>query len=297
MIESIDIEGFRGIKRTKEPIPLSDFTLLVGRNNSGKTSVLEALYALYDGTDPVLGNNRSNVIKHLHSGNSLAYRYSGSGSIEIIKDNQSFKQKVGDRVSANNNIGRSHDALYYPPSFKSLENIYSNLQSMREDIEKDGIHIKVTELLNQSINDEYTEIYLETLEMRKQPPDGNQFYVDVKDLGDGILRAIPVYLMVETIEPELFLWDDIDTSLHPGLTRDLIEWLAQKDTQFVGATHSIDVLSALIDIQPETDVSIVQLSKSGDDVLEHTELDLDELELMMENAGHDPRFMTNKLEL
>lgn len=168
---------------------------------------------------------------------------------------------------------------------------------MREDIEKEGIHIKVAEFLNQSINDEYTEIYLETLEMRKQPPDGSQFYVDVEDLGDGILRAIPVYLMVEALEPELFLWDDIDTSLHPGLTRDLIEWLAEKDTQFVGATHSIDVLSALIDIQPETDVSIVQLSKTGDDVLKHKKLDLDELELMMENAGHDPRFMTDELEL
>lgn len=297
MIESIDIEGFRGIKRTREPIPLSDFTILVGRNNSGKTSVLEALYLPHKGNDPLLRQRRSAVLKELHSGNSLAYRYTGEGTIEIQKDGQSFDYQVKSSVQTSGVIGKSHDVLYYPPSFKALERIYSGLQSMREDIEKEGIHVKVTELLNQSINDDYTEIYLETLEMRKQPTEDSQFYVNVKDLGDGILRAIPVYLMVETIEPELFLWDDMDTSLHPGLTRDLIGWLAQKGTQFVGATHSIDVLSALIDIQPETDVSIIQLSKNGDDVLEHTKLDLDELELMMENAGHDPRFMTSKLEL
>lgn len=297
MIKSIDIRGFRGIKSCEGPIPLSDFNILVGRNNSGKTSVLESLYTVHSGNDPVLNLGRSNFIQRLHSGKSLSYRYSGDGQIVIEKNNTTYKQNVGSRVAQNRNIGRSEDAIYYPPSFKILNRIYDGLQGKRDAIEKEGNHVKVAELINQCVNDQYTEIYLETLEMRKQPPEGSQFYVDIKDLGDGVLRAIPVFLMVETIEPEIFLWDDIDTSLHPGLTRKLIEWLVEKETQFVGATHSLDVLSALIDIQPDADVSIIQLSKSGSDIVKHQHLDLDELELMMENAGHDPRFLMDELEI
>jgi len=297
MIESIKIDGFRGIRKSEKPIHLSDFTLLIGRNNSGKTSVLEALYGVFSGRDAITNQHRSPLIRNLHSNKSLSYRYSGEGTIQIEKENQTFDRPVQDNISEHTGIGNTDDVLYYPPSFKSLDNIYEGLQKKREEIEKKGSHVKVAELMNQHINDEYTEIYLETLEMRKNPPDSQQFYVDIKDLGDGILRAIPVYLMIEAVEPELFLWDDITTSLHPGLTRGLIEWLAERDTQFVGATHSIDLLSALIDIQPDTDVSVIQLSKSADDVLSHTELDLEELELMMENAGHDPRFMSDEFDL
>lgn len=302
MINSIDIEGFRGIRSTETPIELSEFTILLGRNNSGKTTVLEALYSVFSRGDPFLGDtsdrlSRSRVIRRLHDDRSLSYRYSGDGEITIVKGSEKHVQNVAGTVKPSKDIGQLEDAIYYPPSFKSLELMYSRLQDMRTRIEKDGTHITVAELVNRCVSDEYTEIYLETLEMRKKPPDGDQFYISIKDLGDGVLRAIPAYLMVETADPELFLWDDIDTSLHPGLTRELLQWLVQKDTQFVGATHSIDVLSTLIDIQPDADVSVIQLNKSSDDVLRHQQLDLEELELMMENAGHDPRFMTSKLEL
>ena len=297
MIDWVNIEGFRGIKRSESKIPLTDFTIIVGKNNSGKTSVLESLYSVYHGSDKLFGNWHSDVIKNLHSGKKLAYRYSGEGVIELAKDGNGYQQSVNGSVATNRNIGDSSDVIYYPPSFKSLNKILSRLQGMRDEIERRGAHIDVAEFINGCIDDEYTEIYLETLEMRKKPLDGQQFYVDINDLGDGVVRAIPVYLLVETLEPELFLWDDITTSLHPGLMRNVIEWLAQKDTQFVGATHSIDVLSTLIDIQPDTEVSVIQLTKSGDDVLKHNALSLEELELMMENAGHDPRFMVDELEL
>ncbi|MHC1575632.1 MAG: AAA family ATPase [Candidatus Methanogasteraceae archaeon] len=43
-ISEIDVEEFRGIKRCKKPIKLSKFNVLIGKNNSGKSSLLEALY-------------------------------------------------------------------------------------------------------------------------------------------------------------------------------------------------------------------------------------------------------------
>ncbi|KCZ48464.1 ATP-dependent endonuclease [Hyphomonas sp. CY54-11-8] len=44
-IHAIEIEGFRGIRRGK--VTLGDFTVLIGPNNSGKTTVIEALALLF----------------------------------------------------------------------------------------------------------------------------------------------------------------------------------------------------------------------------------------------------------
>ncbi len=46
IVKDLDIKEFRGIKSCKRPIEFSKFTVLIGRNNSGKTTVLEALSLL-----------------------------------------------------------------------------------------------------------------------------------------------------------------------------------------------------------------------------------------------------------
>ncbi len=51
MIHSIEIDGYRGFDRF-EMNDLGLVNLLVGRNNSGKTSVLEAIYLLTSKGDP-----------------------------------------------------------------------------------------------------------------------------------------------------------------------------------------------------------------------------------------------------
>ena len=51
MIHSIEIEGYRGFDRF-EMADLGLINLLVGGNNSGKTSVLEAIYLLTSRGDP-----------------------------------------------------------------------------------------------------------------------------------------------------------------------------------------------------------------------------------------------------
>jgi hypothetical protein len=51
MISSIRIEGYRGLERF-EMSGLGRVNLLVGTNNSGKTSVLEAIYLLASAGDP-----------------------------------------------------------------------------------------------------------------------------------------------------------------------------------------------------------------------------------------------------
>ena len=51
MFHSLDIDGYRGLSRF-EMSGLGRINLLVGKNNSGKTSVLEALHILSAAGDP-----------------------------------------------------------------------------------------------------------------------------------------------------------------------------------------------------------------------------------------------------
>jgi predicted ATPase len=51
MISNLSIKGFKGFERLDIPC-LSRITLLGGRNNVGKTSILEALFMFYDRLDP-----------------------------------------------------------------------------------------------------------------------------------------------------------------------------------------------------------------------------------------------------
>jgi len=89
LIRAIDIQGFRGIRRLSKPIELSSFNVLVGRNNVGKTAILEALYMLtmpfrelLERSIPPYNESPKATIENLHGGpSSLVYGYSGEARI------------------------------------------------------------------------------------------------------------------------------------------------------------------------------------------------------------------------
>ena len=54
MIKKIDIKGFKSFDSVS--LELNNFTLLAGRNSMGKTSVIQAVFAmLQDGNNPFRG--------------------------------------------------------------------------------------------------------------------------------------------------------------------------------------------------------------------------------------------------
>lgn len=58
---------------------------------------------------------------------------------------------------------------------------------------KQGSHVKVAKLISKCIEDEFTEIYLDTVKLRKELPNGNVFYIHLDDLGDGIKKSCKSY--------------------------------------------------------------------------------------------------------
>jgi len=330
LIESIEISEFRGIRKLKSPLNLTSFNVLIGRNNVGKSAVLEALYFL---TRPHLETvypywkNIFSFIAGLHGGSSsLIYGYAGEAvlkyslrhkssvrRVRIVINRNGLKSLTIDEVEADpskyvkflNSLGLSVDtnilALYIPNN-SSAYSVISRFMLKDEVwsyIEKRGLHSKVVkELLAPALYDRFTEVTIKKnkLCIRKEVSETiGPLYIDVNSLGEGVKRCILAYLAIEYLNPRVVLWDDIEVAVHPSLLETMLKWLANSGRQVVLTTHSIDVLHTLTRIQPK-DLKVIVLKKSREDVVQHQSLTLDEVEDLFE-SGIDLRKIIEELKL
>jgi len=321
-VSQVDIREFRGIRSCKKPLEFSKFTVLVGRNNSGKSAVLEALSLLPRPKDVLYpwGETRENFLAKLHGGrSSLVYGYSGSARIEYtindhawvleLTDSGVMSLKVGEELVDNIadadlasllEIGADdlRSCVFFLPHLYREMTIALDreVKNLKNRIVKDKVNIRVAREVSKCVDDEYTEVLWEEegLSLRKQLPDG-AFYIKIDDLGDGLRKAVRVMLLLEVTQPKLVLWDDFEASAHPSLVKMLLEWLSSKDWQVVIATHSIDVLCGLLEVGLK-DATVLQFKKSPQDELIGEKLTLDELEDVI-HANHDPRLLVDALGL
>jgi hypothetical protein len=302
-VTELSIENFRGIAECAEPIPLGGPTILIGRNNAGKTSLLEALYLLKGQTDPVLGERRYARVAGAH-GRRLAHQYTGASTITATTEKSEVVATVDpngvettvDGAGRRDRAETNHQFDVVDETFSLLfdtETPHSKhtdaLAEQFDEIQASGIHAGVAEFVGESVGERFTEVLFDRGEIRKAPADGTPFMLDLDDLGRGVVKTIPVYTAVELLEPTLTLWDDVESSLHPTLTEDLIQWLVDSPTQAVVSTHSLDVVTAALqaDAEQMTFLSV----KSEDGTLHTREFSHEELRRTIENAGHDPRYL------
>ncbi len=111
IVKNLRIKEFRGIKSCKRPIELSNFTVLIGRNNSGKSTILEALSLLPSPqtSEYITGRNKIDFIRDLHNQwkspkdrpinyKSLIYQYAGTSTIEYNRiDNKVYNILINER--------------------------------------------------------------------------------------------------------------------------------------------------------------------------------------------------------
>lgn len=332
-MKNMKIQEFRGIKDCDKPLNFAEFTVLIGRNNSGKSTVLEALSLL-----PVphlyglryYGNiKRIDILREIHGGvSSMVYNYSGKAIIEYTIRKEAWVITVADdghvflQIRGLQGIdARTHPAsavakvlgksktkieneldrmVFFIPNDTSIMNRLAEALSSerhRNFVFKTGAHARVAkELINECVDDKYTEIlFAPELSARKELPNGEIQYIKIRDLGDGIEKVALLVLWIDALNPDLILWDDFEGSAHPSLTRLILDWLRKKKCQIVLSTHSIDVLGILLDVRP-TDVRVMQLKKTREDTLIHQDLTLEELESLIE-ANQDPRNLVDLLGL
>ena len=307
LITSVDLREFRGIRACKEPIRLGRFTILIGRNNSGKTSVLEAIALLppCDFDNEIrfvpLGWTWRQFMNAIHSGvPSLVYGYTGKGEIRYTVRGEELRLPLSEarpsweatksEVARLLEVGEDElgtSVLLLPNSTVFLARLADGLRKEGEwaKVEKSGANTAVVrDLISRAVRDRFTEatVRFNSIVLRKELPDGRVIYVKTADLGNGVERILLYGLWLETYKPKVILWDDIEASAHPGLIEAVLEWLASRDWQVILTTHSYDVLDRLAAVGPE-DATVVVLKKGPDDILEPRYLGLDELREMLES--------------
>ena len=317
-VRSLNIKEFRGIKDCEKALKFSNFTVLIGKNNAGKSSVLEALSLLPDPNvyDYITRTSKVNNLQHLHQGSrkDLLYLYAGrsdlqfgirtsSASIEISEneiqtywDTQqfNFETKFEQMYGIPKNK-LSEMVLFIPFTTNILSEIERRMVSLKELIMKKGYHIELAKFLNKCVNDVYSElVFLEPLSLRKIYPD-NKVYLQLKDLGTGAEKVIKIMALFEVLSPHLILIDDFEAGFHPTMTKLFLRWLKDKQWQTIISTHSLDVLYHLIDIKLK-DTTILQIKKSNEDILSYEIITLEELEDLLD-ANTDPRLLPDKLGL
>lgn len=319
-VRQVDISEFRGIRKCSEPITFTRFTVLIGRNDSGKSAILEVLSLL---PHPMLNVpfkadvTRLDFIRQLHSEKPLVYGYSGAATVIYTIDDEKWTLQLDSLHNAGFSLENESKIDYFdlakrlklepkdmekrvvflPNDTEIIKELDSKLMDLKNDIMKLGVHVSTARDISECVDDRFTEILLESkeLSMRKELPDGNVFYIQLADLGDGIKKAVKFMLLLEVLKPKIVLLDDFEAAVHPGLLKLLLKWLSTKDWQVVLSTHSIDVLYRLLDIRPD-DLSVVQFRKTEDDILLHESLSFDDLEGLID-ANQDPRLLVDALRL
>ena len=317
-VRSLNIKEFRGIKACDKALKFSNFTVLIGKNNAGKSSILEALSLLPEPNirDYFTQKRKLNNLKDLHQGSlkDLLYLYAGTSTLQFGIESSTATIEISEtdtRTFWNNketSIGAEISKMYEFPQKKIpdmvlfvpfttsiLIDLENRMKALKELIMKKGYHIKLANFLNECVNDVYSElVFLEPISLRKVYPD-NKVYLKLKDLGSGAEKLIKIMALFEVLSPKLIIIDDFEAGFHPTMIKLFLKWLKKKKWQIIVSTHSIDVLYHLVEIKP-IDTRILQLNKSNEDILSHEVLTLDELEDLID-ANTDPRLLLDALRL
>lgn len=320
MFKSIDFKEFCGVRTCKKPVKLHRFTVLIGPNNSGKTTLLSGLFLFpYAWTSlelPLLPYSKPLFLeKFLHRNiRSLVYRYSGNGQVSCVFQNKELRlevypNRIGDmwlktdegektiaqpRIDTLKRLFRDKKIMSYtiliPNSDFFREELEIALVDRWEDVEKTGAHIRlVRDLVSKVVEDKLTEVSLKRSELvvRKELPWDDVAHIELRHMGDGIKRFLTNALWLEAIKPKVVLWDDLEASAHPSLIKEVIEWLDSHNWQVVLSTHSIDVLHEIVLAEPKDSI-VLALRKLPDDTLTYREYTLEELGRLFE-SGQDIR--------
>ncbi|KKM91397.1 hypothetical protein LCGC14_1228950 [marine sediment metagenome] len=317
-VRSLNIKEFRGIKACDKALKFSNFTILIGKNNAGKSSILEALSLLPEPNirDYISLQTKIDNLGHLHNGSlkDLLYLYAGTSNLQFGIESSSAVIQIsefdtsaswdGRNTSIGTKIAEIYDlqqdslpemVLFVPFTTNILRDLENRLKVLKELIMKKGYHIKLANFLNECVNDVYSElVFLEPISLRKVYPD-NKVYLKLKDLGSGAEKLIKIMALFEVLSPKLILLDDFEAGFHPTMIKLFLKWLKEKKWQTIISTHSIDVLYHLVDIKPP-DTTILQLHKSNEDILSHEIITLEELEDLLD-ANTDPRLLLDVLRL
>lgn len=301
MLKSLSIQNFRQFRDLKIE-RLNRINLIAGKNNSGKTAVLEALYLLFVHGDAI--QNFPAAFRSHHPSTQddfesfwmwLPYQRDLKNSIHISADGeQNFLYTVQLQSDSNNdvlvfNYHNSSGQLFVrkmggikPASILQWPkvSIFSTWPSSpTEDAEqfnriaaKRGGRQRLTELL-QTVEPNLHE--LQYLKLGTQPlvyaDVGMNDLIPITQLGQGFVRLLRIFSEALLAESKIILIDEIENGIGYRAQVDLWRGLAastrQDDIQIFATTHSYECIQAAHEVfstSEQYDFALHRLERTDD---------------------------------
>lgn len=286
MLTDIHIENFRGFADLKLE-GLSRVNLLVGKNNSGKTSLLEAIALIADPLklQSLPGMFRANP-KAVQDRffNWLIKNGASNATLSADTGGQFIKLQHKNQPPLLPSRGGSYSSYSLPNEFMVLVGtaaapLRTSALSTSLNTPEDMI-ATFAEAVRAPESERQMEELLRSLDKRIRTvrldyANGNPFIaVDVglgeriplANAGDGICRLVSIFSELLGQRPQVLFIDEIENGIHhtalPKLWQGIAEAAERLDVQVFATTHSGECLAAAHEVfseRPEYGLSVIQL--------------------------------------
>jgi len=226
----------------KNDKPLS-IVVLAGVNGSGKTSILQCLYSLWNNMSiDVLYNNECLNISHKD------YNFIHADGVIGVENEKRF-----------NAFREYNKSKIFFSTSKSLKDIKKFLPKYIESMIYDkGLapfdsYKKVTEYINEILKDLTLQIEFDSRDGEgnlffRNKNGGDKFAIDTLSTGEKTLLSKVLYLHLDDIRDKIILIDEPELSLHPSWQNRVLKiyenFAKQNNCQIIIATHSPHIIGS-----------------------------------------------------
>jgi hypothetical protein len=324
VIHRLGLRNFKGV--VEGEAELDKLTILVGPNNSGKTTILEALFLApnplrqvpyvpttavqllleYHKTLSETGYTfllnkyiANNMVIKVDDLELLFTKINGSGiPVKVTYLSQSGETGILDLgylrpdgdVEVRSNVQIADNTLLLSTKLAKFAHEY--LQSRWIEILNTRAPALISREVSRFVSEEYVNVTAEpfmagSMTFYAMLADGTR--IRLSDLGAGVHLYVVNRLLYEHYRPDVVLWDDLETHFNPRLLTHVAEWFAdlvEEGKQVIVSTHSLEVVETLTAFVEDAAVLLTSLR---DGKLKVRKLGPKELEEWAK-AGIDPRY-------
>ncbi|WP_333738345.1 ATP-dependent nuclease [Streptomyces sp. IBSBF 2806] len=275
---SIRVENFRSIADSGT-LPLGPITLIIGRNNTGKSSLLRAMYLLQEGSD-----FRDSDIRVGEESSQILLSYQGNLSLPVLRNAQvagglaekhiqiTLANGEAQRHAVQDNSGyiialapgKAPGNLIYPVFAGRVQRISEgqiDRESMLAVWPHDGnIVARVAALATAQFAEavQFRQLCRDVLgfEINVIPGNHGQHLgmqvdrfnsINIESMGTGVAAVLNLIVSLCGARGKLFLIEELENDLHPYALKALLDAIltASEFNQFIISTHSSIVLTKL----------------------------------------------------
>lgn len=261
MIDHLDIKGFLTFEELQIPT-LKRVNLIAGRNNSGKTALLEAIRILTaEGSSVEVSSvfneiltSRGTLIKGLDdSYQSLQHRnisfeevLFSINDIELLSpDFDGYRLRFTNNNKFYLSISADSSLSKQPTIFVPFQSEFIKLNELWENIALTPKEDEVIKILQESIEPNLLRFNIGQNEVKVRL-NGTDSPIPLSTLGDGVKRILLIALSLANAQGKYLLIDEIELGLHHSVLETLwgiiFKYAKQWNIQVFVTTHSQDAV-------------------------------------------------------